>query len=174
MCLAASCPRKTRGCISRILTHICIASPSLHLLPIIVNNVGSNIRKPSTEYTSQEYNFLMGTNLESAFVMCQLCHPLLKASGKGVVLFNSSVAGGPLSLRSGSLYAMTKAALNQLTRNLAVEWAKDKIRVNCVCPWYTATDLALQVRVKITLLQLLCFLSCGCYGSGAAVAAVLV
>ena len=48
---------------------------------------------------------------------------------------------------------MTKAALNQLTRNLAVEWAKDKIRVNAVSPWYTATDLALQVRVVLVLLQ---------------------
>jgi NAD(P)-dependent dehydrogenase (short-subunit alcohol dehydrogenase family) len=44
-------------------------------------------------------------------------------------------AGGPTALFSGSLYAMTKAALNQLTKNLAVEWAADGIRVNSVAPW---------------------------------------
>ena len=49
-------------------------------------------------------------------------------------------------MRSGTLYAMTKAAMNQLTRNLSVEWARDGIRLNAVCPWYTATELAMQVR----------------------------
>jgi short-subunit dehydrogenase len=46
---------------------------------------------------------------------------------------------------TGSIYAATKAAMDMLTKNLACEWAKDNIRVNCVSPWYIATDLALQV-----------------------------
>lgn len=84
---------------------------SLHVL---VNNVGTNIRKPTTEFTSDDFRSVMGTNLESAYVMCQLCHPLLKASGNGCILFNSSVAGGPTAMRSGTLYSMTKAAMNQV------------------------------------------------------------
>ncbi|EFJ49574.1 hypothetical protein VOLCADRAFT_85348 [Volvox carteri f. nagariensis] len=114
-------------------------------LDILVNNVGTNIRKPTVEYTEAEYSFLMGTNLESAYHLCQACHPLLKASGDASIVFNSSVAGGPTAMRSGTIYAMTKAALNQLTKNLACEWASAGIRVNSVAPWYTATDLALQV-----------------------------
>ncbi|GIL57486.1 hypothetical protein Vafri_12714 [Volvox africanus] len=93
----------------------------------------------------QDYNFLMRTNLESAYHLCQACQPLLKASGNSSIVFNSSVAGGPTAMRSGTIYAMTKAALNQLTKNLACEWASAGIRVNSVAPWYTATDLALQV-----------------------------
>lgn len=87
----------------------------------------------------------MSTNLDSAFHLSQLALPLLVAGGDGVVLFNSSVAGGPQAMFSGALYAMTKAALNQLTRVLAVEWASRGVRVNAVAPWYTATELALQV-----------------------------
>lgn len=40
----------------------------------------------------------MSTNLDSSYAMCQLCHPLLKASGDSVILFNSSVAGGPTAM----------------------------------------------------------------------------
>lgn len=99
--------------------------------------------------TAQDYQTVMSTNLESAYVLCQLCHPLLQASGNGSIIFNSSVAAGATCMRTGTLYAMTKAAINQLTKNLACEWAKDAIRVNAVLPWYTTTDLALQVRMHV-------------------------
>jgi Tropinone reductase 1 len=98
----------------------------------------------------QDYSTVLTTNLESAFKLCQLCRPLLKAAGSSSILFNSSVAGGPLAMFSGTLYAMSKAALNQLTKNLAVEWAPDGIRVNSVAPWYTATPLAMQVGRQLT------------------------
>ena len=48
----------------------------------VVNNVGINIRKKSEEYSSEEFNLIMGTNLESAFSMSQLCFPLLRQSGR--------------------------------------------------------------------------------------------
>lgn len=89
----------------------------------------------------------MTTNLEASYSLCQLCHPLLAASHKGCIVFISSVAGGPLAGRSGSLYAMSKAAMNQLAKNLACEWAKDHIRVNSVAPWVTLTELGKQVKV---------------------------
>lgn len=62
----------------------------------------------------------------------QLAHPLLKAAGSSSVVMIGSVAGGPLAVHSGSIYAMTKAALDQLTAYLACEWAADGIRINCV------------------------------------------
>ncbi|EXB65288.1 Tropinone reductase-like protein [Morus notabilis] len=117
-----------------------VASAFNGKLNIIVNNVGTNIRKPTLEYTAEEYTLLLSTNFESTYHLCQLAHPLLKASGGGSIVFISSVAG-LLNISSGSIYAASKAAINQLTKNLACEWAKDNIRSNCVAPWYTRTSL---------------------------------
>ena len=115
-----------------------------HSVDILVNNAGTNIRKSTVDYTSAEYEHIVNTNLRSAYELSQATYPLLKASGAGKVLFVSSVSG--LShTSSGSLYGMTKAALLQLTRNLAVEWAPDQIRVNAVAPWYINTPLATPV-----------------------------
>lgn len=109
-------------------------------LNILVNNVGTNVRKPTVDYTAEEYSRLMSTNLDSSFHLCQLAYPLLKSSGNGSIVFISSVAG-VVSIGSGAIYAVSKAAMNQLTMNLACEWAKDNIRSNCVAPWYTKTSL---------------------------------
>jgi hypothetical protein len=77
-------------------------------LHVLVNNVGTNIRKPTVEYTEADFQALLSSNLSSAFHLTQLCHDMLKAAGAACVLFNSSVAGGPLAMKSGSIYAMTK------------------------------------------------------------------
>ena len=112
----------------------------------LVNNVGSNIRKMAVDYTEDEYDFVMRTNLQSCFYLSTALHPHLKKSGKGTVINVGSVAGGcGTAIKSGIVYAMTKASMNQMTYNLACEWAPDNIRVNVVAPWYTATPLAMQV-----------------------------
>ncbi|KAF8397423.1 hypothetical protein HHK36_016339 [Tetracentron sinense] len=113
-------------------------------LNILINNVGTNIRKPTIEYTTEEFSSLMATNFESLYHLCQLAHPLFKASGIGSIVFISSVAG-VVAINSGTIYAASKGAINQLTKNLACEWAKDNIRSNCVAPWYIRTSLVEQL-----------------------------
>ncbi|CAN0854378.1 Tropinone reductase homolog At2g29260, chloroplastic [Linum grandiflorum] len=113
-------------------------------LNILVNNVGTNIRKPMEEFTPAEVSTLMSTNFESAFHLSQLAYPLLKASGQGSVVFTSSVTGFQ-SLKSMSVHGATKGAINQLTKSLACEWAKYNIRSNAVAPWYIKTSMVEQV-----------------------------
>lgn len=114
-------------------------------LDVLVHNVGTNIRKPTIEYSDGEYQHVMSANLESAYKLSQKAYPLLKEAGSAKMVFISSVAGGPTAMKSGTLYAMTKAAMNQLTKNLCCEWGSDGIHVNAVSPWYILTPLAQQV-----------------------------
>ncbi|KAG6554578.1 hypothetical protein Mapa_003596 [Marchantia paleacea] len=110
-------------------------------LDILVNNAGTNRRKAVADFTPEDYQCIMNTNLESAFHLSQLALPILKNSGNACIVNVSSVAG-IVAINSGCIYAMTKAAMNQLTKNLCCEWAKFGIRVNSVSPWYTKTPLA--------------------------------
>jgi len=109
-------------------------------LDILINNVGTNIRKKAIEYSYSEYNNVISTNMHSTFSMCQLFFRMLKKSKAGAVVNITSVAG-LTHLKTGAPYGMTKAAIHQLTKNLSVEWAHDGIRVNAVAPWYTKTPL---------------------------------
>eukprot|EP00587_Corethron_hystrix_P009133 CAMPEP_0113300154 /NCGR_PEP_ID=MMETSP0010_2-20120614/1904_1 /TAXON_ID=216773 ORGANISM="Corethron hystrix, Strain 308" /NCGR_SAMPLE_ID=MMETSP0010_2 /ASSEMBLY_ACC=CAM_ASM_000155 /LENGTH=290 /DNA_ID=CAMNT_0000153535 /DNA_START=97 /DNA_END=969 /DNA_ORIENTATION=+ /assembly_acc=CAM_ASM_000155 len=125
-------------------------------LDILVNNVGTNIRKPTVDYDDEDLEFILNTNFRSCFELTKMAHPHLKraavrrgaagggSSGSSCVVNIGSVAG-VTCIKSGTPYAATKAAMNQLTGNLACEWGKDGIRVNCVTPWYIATELAQQV-----------------------------
>lgn len=114
-------------------------------LDLLVNNVGTNVRKRAEEYTSDEYRHVLETNLTSTFEMCRLACPLLERAPAGAAVVNVVSVAGMTHLRTGAPYGMTKAALIQLTRNLAVEWARSHIRVNAVAPWYINTPLAAPV-----------------------------
>ncbi|KAK0604646.1 hypothetical protein LWI29_017775 [Acer saccharum] len=112
-------------------------------LNILINNVGTNVVKPTVEYSEEDFRFIMATNFESAYHLSQLAHPLLKSaasSGFASIVFMSSGAG-IVSAGVGSLYGVTKGAMNQLAKNLACEWARDNIRANSVAPYFVRTSL---------------------------------
>lgn len=109
-------------------------------LNFLINNVGTNIRKKTVDFTTDEYLKVLNTNMISSFELCRLFYPMLKkANGSSIV--NITSVAGLTHLRTGPPYGMSKAALDQLTRNLSVEWAQDNIRVNSVAPWYIDTPL---------------------------------
>jgi Tropinone reductase 1 len=109
-------------------------------LDILVNNAGTNIRKAAEAYTREEYMHLMQTNLASAFQMCQLAYPLLKKSLQGNIINIASISG-LIDDASGAPYGMSKAAMIQMGKHLAVEWAHNNIRINAIAPWYIDTEL---------------------------------
>lgn len=127
--------------ITRLVREIGLRWPKVDIL---VNNTGTNIRKAFNEYTEEEIEQIFQTNLMSALRLTQLLFPLLKKSGRASVVNIASVAA-KLDVKSGPPYGMSKAALVQMTRHLAVEWAKEGIRVNTVSPWYTRTPLVKSV-----------------------------
>ncbi len=106
----------------------------------LINNVGTNIRKKTVDFTTEEYLKVLNTNMIASFELCRLFYAMLKKT-KGASIVNMTSVAGLTHLRTGPPYGMSKAALDQLTRNLAVEWAEDKIRVNSIAPWYIDTPL---------------------------------
>ncbi len=113
-------------------------------LDTLVNNVGTNLRKKFVDYSEEEYRKLFETNLFSLMEITRLAFPLLQKSGNASVINIASVAGS-FDVQSGPPYGMTKAAIIQMTRNLAGEWASFGIRVNSISPWYIQTPLAASV-----------------------------
>ncbi|HSH00184.1 MAG TPA: SDR family oxidoreductase, partial [candidate division Zixibacteria bacterium] len=96
------------------------------------------------DYTTDEIRSIFETNMFAPLELCRLAHPQFQRAGGGVIVNISSVAG-LTHMSSGAPYAMAKAALNQLTRNLATDWAADNIRVNAIAPWYINTPLVAPV-----------------------------
>ncbi len=114
-------------------------------LDVLVNNVGLNIRKPTLDATLADWQALVGVNVTSAWELARSCHPWLVRSPAASVVNMSSVAAFRSIRTSTAIYAMTKGALEGMTRFLATEWGPAGIRVNSVAPWYVATPLAAAV-----------------------------
>jgi len=108
---------------------------------ILVNVAGTNVRKRFEDYTPDEYNYIMQTNLHGLVQLTQVVGKRMIARGKGGKIVNI----GSLSTFTGipyiSIYVATKGAVGQLTKALAAEWAQFDIQVNCIAPGFILTDL---------------------------------
>jgi len=122
------------------------AIDELGQLDIVVNNAGgTSFMVPFTDLRFSGWDKVMALNTSSVVHVCQAVGPHLLERGSGSVINVASIAGlgGTPAL---SPYGASKAAVISLTRSLAMEWAHAGVRVNALCPGWTATDLNAGVR----------------------------
>jgi Tropinone reductase 1 len=121
-------------------SQVLAAAQRFNRVDVLVANAGTNIRKAIEAYTPEEILHILNTNLISSIELARDAFPLLKAGSDSSVVLVGSIAGLN-TVRTGIPYGASKAALNQVARGLAVEWAKHNIRVNLVAPGFIVTPL---------------------------------
>ncbi len=126
-------------------------------IDLLVNNAGIFLNKPFTDFTTDDFDALVSTNLLGFFYITQRSvKEMVKQKSGCVVSITAALADRPIAGENGSISMMTKGGLNSAIQNLAVEYAKDGIRFNAVAPGEVDTlmhgndpnDSALQSAVK--------------------------
>jgi NAD(P)-dependent dehydrogenase (short-subunit alcohol dehydrogenase family) len=121
-------------------------------IQILINNAGVNVRKGITEFTLEDWNLVMNTNLTSAFLMCRAFVPHMKGNGYGRILNMTSIMSH-VSLPGRAAYSASKSGLLGLTRALALELAPEKITVVGISPGPFATEMNTPVMENAELNQ---------------------
>lgn len=127
---------------------IAAATQKFGRLDILVNNAGTTVRKPPQEITAEEWRTVMDTNLSAAFFCSQAAYPHMVKAGGGKIIN----IGSMMSIFASSYaapYAASKAGIVQLSRALAVAWAKDNIQVNAILPGWVDTALTRAARIEV-------------------------
>ena len=117
------------------------AHAAMGRLDILVNCAAMNRRKPIREVTEDDWDTIMSVDLKSLYFMSQAAHALMRAQGGGKIVHIGSI-NSSFALGTVSVYGAAKGAVAQLTKAMAVEWAKDDVQVNCVIPGFVATPLS--------------------------------
>jgi NAD(P)-dependent dehydrogenase (short-subunit alcohol dehydrogenase family) len=129
-------------------------------IDILVNNAAVVLRKPAEDVLEEEWDNLMNLNVRGTFFCCQIVgREMMRSNGGKIINISSNVSNRLQPIRS--VYATSKAAINHLTRALAMEWAKYNINVNVLAPSVTITDInrkyyleehpeALEAHLKLT------------------------
>ncbi|MBP1718264.1 MAG: kduD [Deltaproteobacteria bacterium] len=116
-------------------------------IDIMVNNAGMNKPKMPQDYELREWDEIMGVNLKGAFLCCREVYPAMKTVGGGKIINIGSMLS-IFGLAVSTIYGASKGGVVQLTRGLAVAWAKDNIQVNAILPGYINTDLTRRLRQR--------------------------
>ncbi|MGC1645895.1 MAG: SDR family oxidoreductase [Candidatus Sulfotelmatobacter sp.] len=121
-------------------------------IDILVNNAGIFLTKPFTDFTTEDFNALVSTNLLGFFYITQRAlKEMLKQKSGCVVSITAALADRPIAGVNGSVSMITKGGLNAATQNLAIEYAKDGIRFNAVAPGVVDTQMHRNAPNESTL-----------------------
>jgi NAD(P)-dependent dehydrogenase (short-subunit alcohol dehydrogenase family) len=111
-------------------------------LDVLVNNAGIFLTKPFTDFTTEDFDALISTNLLGFFYITQhAVREMLKQKSGCIVSITAALADRPIAGENGSISMITKGGLNSATQNLAIEYAKDGIRFNAVAPGVVDTPM---------------------------------
>jgi NAD(P)-dependent dehydrogenase (short-subunit alcohol dehydrogenase family) len=116
-------------------------------IDILVNNAGTNVREATLDVTPEAWDAVIGTNLKGPFFLTQHIGREMARRGRGKILNIGSMTAF-LGVPTVAAYAASKAALQQLTRLLAVEWAEHNIQVNAIAPGWISTELTAPLKTN--------------------------
>ncbi len=119
-------------------------------IDVLVNNAGILSRSNAADCTDAEWDTVIATNVTAVFQLCRAVVPVMRrqftADGRSGAIVNIASDWAVVGAHNAVAYGASKGAIAQLTRSMAVDHAKDGIRVNAVCPGDTETDMLLSGR----------------------------
>jgi 2-deoxy-D-gluconate 3-dehydrogenase len=117
-------------------------------IDILFNNAGINIRRPPQEMSLEQWQTVLDVNLTSAFLLSKAVYPAMREAGAGKIINIGSMTS-IFGASFAPAYATSKGGIVQLTKSLALAWAKDNIQVNAILPGWFDTELTQQARVEV-------------------------
>uniref|UniRef100_A0A9E7ZIE4 SDR family oxidoreductase n=1 Tax=Bosea sp. NBC_00436 TaxID=2969620 RepID=A0A9E7ZIE4_9HYPH len=108
---------------------------------ILINNAGVSGAGPAADLAEADWDAVLDTNLKGVFLVAQAVARGMREACRGGAIVNIASILGHRVAGGVSAYAASKAGVIQLTKALALEWARDRIRVNALCPGYIETDI---------------------------------
>lgn len=115
---------------------------------ILINAPGINSSTPFLNIEEEEWEQILSINLKSMFLACQIFGKRMITQGKGGSIINISSASSGPPLSRVFTYSVSKAGVNNLTQNLAREWAPQKIRVNAIAPGFFPAEQNRKILTK--------------------------
>jgi NAD(P)-dependent dehydrogenase (short-subunit alcohol dehydrogenase family) len=110
-------------------------------LDILVNNAGIYLQASVVDTSEEDWDRILDVNLKGVFLCCKYCIPEMVKGGRGGVVVNVSSEAGIVGIKNQVVYNVSKSGVIALTRSIAIDFAADNVRANCVCPGTTETPL---------------------------------
>jgi 2-deoxy-D-gluconate 3-dehydrogenase len=114
-------------------------------LDILVNNAGTTVRKRPEDFEATDWDLVQDVNLRGTFLCCREAYPHMVKQGGGKIINIGSMTS-IFGLEWGAPYAASKGGVVQLSKSLAIAWAKDNIQVNAILPGWIVTDMTAPVK----------------------------
>lgn len=114
-------------------------------LDILVNNAGTTVRSRPEAYEASDWDLVQDVNLRGAFLCCREAYPHMVRQGGGKIINIGSMTS-IFGIEWGAPYAASKGGIVQLSKSLAIAWARDNIQVNTILPGWIATDMTAPLQ----------------------------